>query len=148
MPRPHSKINPPEPDLLSAVNRQREQSEPLTSRAARALGGSPLEAALAQFAQDVARLVLDGLRAGSDPAWFDQHRSPAGNRRHCAIVRRRIAEGKPGAAIAGRRLLLSREALEEELARGNKKRSKVAPADDVRGLADELGLRVVAGGKP
>jgi hypothetical protein len=144
MPRPHSKINHSEPDSLE-VNRLGAPSKPPASRAARALGSSPLEALVSQVTQEVARLVLDGLRAGSDPDWFDQSRSPVGNRRHCSIVRRRIAEGKPGAAIAGRRLLLSREALEEELARGSEKPPKVDPEADVRDLAGELGLRLVGG---
>jgi len=125
MPRPTPKINFPERQLLAA-----------------------LTIVLAPFAEQVATILADRLRAGTDPDWFDQHRSPEGNRRHCAIVRRRIAEGRPGAAIVGRRHLLSREALEEELALAHKtKKPKLDPDADVRDLAGELGLRLVANGR-
>jgi hypothetical protein len=48
----------------------------------------------------------------------DQHGSPLGPRRHRAAVKRRRKHGESGAAILGRDYLLSREALAEELARG------------------------------
>lgn len=51
------------------------------------------------------------------PGMIEQVSSPLGRRRHCAAVRRRVAEGKPGASIVGRRYLLSTEALQDELAR-------------------------------
>ncbi|MEI9949473.1 MAG: hypothetical protein WDO74_10940 [Pseudomonadota bacterium] len=121
MAHPTPKINCSEPELLTALD---------------------------LFAQRVATLVVDRLRAGTEPGWVDQHASALGPRRHCAAVRRRIAEGAPGAERAGRRLLLTPEALQEELSRGSKKRPKVDPEADIRDLAGELGLRLVAGGKP
>jgi hypothetical protein len=45
---------------------------------------------------------------------IDQTASDLGPKRHCAIVRRRIAENKSGAVIAGRRHMLSPEAYAEE----------------------------------
>jgi hypothetical protein len=48
--------------------------------------------------------------------WTDQQSSPLGRRRHVARVRARVAAGHDGAAMVGRRALLSAEALEEELA--------------------------------
>jgi hypothetical protein len=54
--------------------------------------------------------------------WLDQHSPEAafGVRWHCRAVRRRRAEGKPGAVIEGRRYLLTREAMNEEIMRSPK----------------------------
>ncbi|HEY4103624.1 MAG TPA: hypothetical protein VGM44_07020 [Polyangiaceae bacterium] len=60
----------------------------------------------------------------------DQGTSPLGPRRHCAVVRKLVALGTPGAAIVGRRHLLSRELLERELSAVSKKR-KPAPSPRV-----------------
>lgn len=65
--------------------------------------------------------------------WIDQHSSPLGPRRHCAAVRKRVQSGDEGAAIVGRRLLLSHEALAAELARIGKPSQKKK-----RSIADEL----------
>jgi hypothetical protein len=46
--------------------------------------------------------------------FIDQRTSPAGTRTHMAMTRRRVQAGLPGAAIVGRRFLLSPEALQEE----------------------------------
>lgn len=47
--------------------------------------------------------------------WIDQEKPGGlGPRRHCAAVRRRMTEGKPGAARIGRRYLLSPAAYAEE----------------------------------
>jgi len=106
-------------------------------------------AVFAVFAQALApylaRALKDELRAGKDPAWLDQHASALGNRRHCSAARRRITEGAGGAEHIGRRWLLTPAAIDEELARSRLRRA--APDKDVRQLADELGLRLVAGGK-
>ena len=49
--------------------------------------------------------------------WIDQEKSGGlGPRRHCAAVRRRMNEGKPGAARIGRRYILSPTAFAEERA--------------------------------
>src|SRR4030095_10283982 len=48
--------------------------------------------------------------------YVDQSRSPLG-KKHCKVVRRRLAEGKDGAAKIGRVHILSHEALKEELQR-------------------------------
>jgi hypothetical protein len=48
---------------------------------------------------------------------IDQTASDLGPKRHCAVVRRRIYEDKPGALIIGRRHLLSPEAYAEESGR-------------------------------
>lgn len=72
--------------------------------------------------------------------WIGQRESPLGNRRHCAAVGARLAAGKPGAAIVGRRHLLSAEALEEELAGGAKRRPGVGA--DLRAA-----LSLVGGGR-
>jgi hypothetical protein len=49
-----------------------------------------------------------------DGRMIDQTVSDLGPKRHCAIVRRRIADGKSGALISGRRHMLSPEAYAEE----------------------------------
>jgi hypothetical protein len=60
--------------------------------------------------------------------WIDQSASPLGRRRHCAAVKRRIAAGEDGAALAGRRQLLSQEALDAELAALSKRPAAAKPA--------------------
>lgn len=57
-------------------------------------------------------------RASSPPgaAWQSQKGSPLG-RKHCRVVRERMARGGEGAAQVGRKHLLSPEALREELGR-------------------------------
>lgn len=75
-----------------------------------------LETFVDELAELVARKVVDRLQQGT-PDMVDQSNSPLGRRRHCYAVRRRISEHKPGAAVVGRRHLLTREALAEELAR-------------------------------
>jgi len=57
---------------------------------------------------------------GPESRWVDQHESDLSVRQHCKAVRRRRAEGKGGAAIQGRRYLLTREALWEEMGRSPK----------------------------
>jgi hypothetical protein len=82
-----------------------------------------------------------------------QSASPLGRRKHCAAVRRRIDSGESGAAIVGRRHLLSTDALSEELGRAS---SRVAvtspapgPATSVRDeLRAELRLIKLNGRKP
>lgn len=75
-----------------------------------------LDEILDELAQRVAAVVVERLRGG-DPGMIDQSSSPMGRRRHCTAVKRRVARGEPGAAIVGRRHLLSPEALSEELGR-------------------------------
>lgn len=67
------------------------------------------------IANRVAELVVQRLRDTAQHDLVSQGESPLGSRRHCAAVRRRIDRGQPGASIVGRRHLLSREALAEEL---------------------------------
>jgi len=117
MASPTTKINPPEPELLAALD---------------------------CFAARVATIVVDRLRAGSDPDWVDQHASPLGPRRHCTAVRRRVGASDGAAAIIGRRCLLTPAAIQEELARSTKTK---APAEDTEAFAAELGLKLVKGGK-
>lgn len=65
----------------------------------------------------------------------DQSESLLGPRRHINAVKRRIRLGKPGASKVGRRYLLTREALTEELKQGEKP-SK--PAAKPISVADDL----------
>ncbi len=74
-----------------------------------------LDEAIAELARHIGRAVAAELR-GVD--MVSQHGSPLGPRRHRAAVKRRKNLGQPGAEIYGRDFLLSREALEEERAKG------------------------------
>ena len=91
------------------------------------------DALLEVLAERVAVRVVERLRAG-EVGMIDQTRSPLGRRRHIAAVRRLVAAGKAGAAVVGRRYLLSREALDAEVARLSK-RPRKAHADDSDKLA-------------
>lgn len=78
---------------------------------------------------------------GDGSAWVDQSVSPLGPRRHRKAVCERLASGRPGASRVGRKHLLSREALEEELAAKGSKRRTIEQGDDVEErLRRELGL--------
>lgn len=72
-----------------------------------------------QLEQWIAGIVRRELQAnGQGDEWIQQRGSALGNRKHCAAVRRRIASGEGGAAIQGKRFLLTTSALTEELRRG------------------------------
>jgi hypothetical protein len=105
-----------------------------------------LDSLIDEIADRVAARVAERLRAG-EPGMIDQSASPLGRRRHCAAVRRLVARGEPGAAIVGRRHLLSREALADALARCGK--AAAAPVQQGGGVRDELEreLRMVKGGR-
>jgi hypothetical protein len=76
----------------------------------------------------VADAVRDALGASQNDELIDQRASPLGVRRHGDAVRRRIAEGLPGATRIGRRWCLSRSALNEELARLGRVDPAAAPS--------------------
>lgn len=106
---------------------------------------SVFDALVDELAERLApRLVK--LLQGEASDMVDQAKSPLGRRRHCAAVRRRRARGEAGAAVIGRRHLLSHDALSEELSRLSGQ-PKVATTR-AGGVADELraelsALRVV-----
>jgi len=93
-----------------------------------------LDQLLDELAERLAARVAERLRGG-DPGMVEQTGSPLGNRRHCSAVRRRVARAEPGAAIVGRRHLLSPEALSEELTRVSTRRAPPEPAESA---ADKL----------
>ncbi len=107
---------------------------------------SAFTALLDELADVVAARVIERLQAGA-PGMVDQSTSPLGRRRHCAIVRQRLAHGEPGAAIVGRRHLLSPQALSEALERATG-RPVAAPTAKAGGVRAELEreLRLVRGG--
>jgi hypothetical protein len=70
---------------------------------------------LVESAKEVLRELVREVSDTNELKLVDQRGSPLGRNRHCAAVRRRIDEGKPGAWIVGRKYLLSVEALREEL---------------------------------
>ncbi|HWA76566.1 MAG TPA: hypothetical protein VG937_29730 [Polyangiaceae bacterium] len=73
-------------------------------------------------------------------SWVDQSSSDLGRKRHPAAVRRRLARGEAGAAVVGRRFLLSPEALSEELARLTSRPKPVRKLSVAAELRAELGL--------
>lgn len=77
--------------------------------------------------------------------WVDQSSSPLGSRRHIAAVRRRMTLGSDGAAQVGRRFLLSRDALTEELGRAS---DPVPTEDESTDYTERVRseLRMVQGG--
>lgn len=103
---------------------------------------SPLVQALLPVARVFARLVVAELRAGATPEHYDQHDSPLGSRRHCALIRRGVI---PGTKI-GRRYLAKRSDVDAYMAGPAVARTVPSPAPEGDGdaeLARELGLRVV-----
>jgi hypothetical protein len=108
---------------------------------------SPLDALLDEFATRVAAHVIRQLRGPASADMVAQAASPLGSRRHCRAVRRRIEAGKGGAAIVGRRFLLSAEALREELARCRGEARPAEPSAVRAELERELSfLRPASGG--
>ncbi len=97
-----------------------------------------LAAALEVLADAIADRIVQRLLTAQHSDWVDQGASPLGPRRHRAAVTRRIAAGQPGATKIGRRHLLSRDALQAELAAAaNKVAVSSSVADELR---RELGL--------
>jgi hypothetical protein len=78
-------------------------------------------------------------------SWIDQQHSALGPRRHVSAVRRRVAAGDKGAALVGRKALLSPDSLAEELARVSNRQRKDQPEDGPAELRRTLGL--VSGGR-
>lgn len=109
---------------------------------------SALDQLLDEIADRLAARVAERLRAG-EPGMIDQTRSPLG-RRHCAVVRQRLARGEGGASIIGRRHLLSPTALAEEFERcsGQRRASAASLGAAASNVRDELEreLRIVRGG--
>lgn len=78
--------------------------------------------------------LVDGETRGIDPRWIEQANSSLGRRIHIEAVKRRVAEARAkglsptelGAAIDGRRYLLSQESMAEEL--GDRQARGVAKA--------------------
>ena len=90
---------------------------------------------------------LEAAERGEKRDWTDQSKSPLGRRRHVAAVRRRVEAGDTaGAAMVGRRALLSATALAEELANTSAPKAKGAePKTGPDALRAKLGL--VGGGR-
>lgn len=96
------------------------------------------------LAEELAERVAARLLNGQRPDWIDQASSPLGARRHRAAVKRRTGAGLPGAAIVGRRHMLSADALAEELAQQSRGKRQIAEASLEDTLRAEL--RLVEGG--
>jgi hypothetical protein len=84
---------------------------------------------LKAFANELAAALAKELRASNDE-WVSQVNSPLGPRVHCSMVRRRVARGLPDAVIDGKRFLMTREALVDEMRSRGMKRplAKAEPA--------------------
>jgi hypothetical protein len=105
---------------------------------------SDLARVLRAAADEADRIAVEQLAERRD--WTDQGASPLGRRRHVARVRARVAAGLTGAAMVGRRALLSVDALAEELELLSKGPRKVETNDSgPEALRRRLGL--VGGGR-
>jgi hypothetical protein len=105
-----------------------------------------LEDAFGPLLDELADRIVARLTAGVRADMVDQVASPLGRRRHCAAVRRRVANGEPGAAVVGRRHLLARDALAAELEAASKRRPRPKQAaplevDELADLRDRYGLQ-------
>lgn len=87
-----------EPDLLGAAGD--DSSRLLEQR--RAIIDAHLE------------LALGEVRSRLESGWLDQYHSPLGQAPHVDAVRRRLRKGGEGAAVMGKRHLLTIDALAEE----------------------------------
>lgn len=96
-----------------------------------------LEILADELVERIATAVAEKLRGGA-AGFIDQSSSPLGARRHCAAVRRRIGRGETGAAVVGRRHLLSADALAQELGERPRPRRPSAPVNHVRNIHAEL----------
>lgn len=100
--------------------------------------GDLIDALAERLAPKVAEILRREQRA---PELVSQTDSPLGPRRHCAAVRRRMGAGEGGASKVGRRYLLTREALAEELHRLGQSEPQPRPEPDAdEQLAQELGF--------
>lgn len=107
------------------------------------------EGALESLAARV-ELLEKQVQGGLLDGYIDQKGSPLGPKRHCRAVRRLVSEGNEGAAIVGRRFLLSKSAIKEELRSGVSPGISSAQAsneDDAfyRDLLDRNGVEVTHG---
>ena len=102
---------------------------------------NPFDQLLDELTNRIAARVAERLRT-PEPGMLDQAGSPLGNRRHCSAVKRRLNGGEGGAAIVGRRHLLTPEALNDELERLSGRKGKaLKPPINVRAeLLQELRL--------
>jgi hypothetical protein len=100
------------------------------------------------LADRIAARVEERLRSGPQ-GWIAQDVSQLGRRRHIAAVRRRVAAGVGGAALVGRRALLSPEALEAELKHVGcpKVRQEIKPQRGSVAAELDRELRIVRGGR-
>jgi hypothetical protein len=105
-------------------------------------------AALETLVRMIAKAVVAELRsADAHSDMIDQTRSPLSAKKHCAIVRARLGRSAGGVAIAGRKHLITRAALQEELdALSARRRTKpaapiAAPADDLASYLERYGVR-------
>jgi hypothetical protein len=102
--------------------------------------GDLLDQLLDELAERLADRVVQRLRSAA-PGMVAQTGSPLGTRRHCSAVRHRVARCEHGAAIVGRKHLLSPEALNEELTRVSTRTAYRPPEETAADkLRRDLGL--------
>ncbi len=80
--------------------------------------------------------------------WIDQSKSPLGPRRHCRVVKALVSAGQPGAAIVGRRRLLSPQGLAQALRSTSSHGANGSESDDEQDEVADLKreLQLVRGG--
>ena len=109
----------------------------------------PLQELLAPLLDALADRVVARLTTGQRADLQDQVASPLGRRRHIAAVRGRVARGDAGAAIVGRRHLLTRDALAAELETLSQRKPRKTPkpgrVDELDTLRDRYGIERAKG---
>jgi hypothetical protein len=108
---------------------------------------------LSEILHELAKFLAPLVKAeiGSSAVWVSQKESPLGRNRHCAAVKRRIAEGSGGATKLGNRCLLTAEALKEEMEAHHKLVArppvKVAvPDEKLPPIIQRVNARIARGG--
>jgi hypothetical protein len=109
---------------------------------------------LEEFLQRLAEELAPRIKAEREKSsvWVSQKDSPLGRNRHCAAVKRRISEGLEGAALIGRKCLLTADALREEMQAHHglvaRPLAKVAAAskENVPPIVARVNARIARGG--
>ena len=109
-----------------------------------AAGGGGIDTLVELFVSELARRLGTEL-ASTTHSMVSQHGSPLGARRHRAAVKRRLENGQRGAAIVGRRYLLSHDALQCELSALTPAPPKVSNTSDKSGALDQFERELMGG---
>ena len=102
---------------------------------------------LGPLVQALGDYILRRMERGANDDWVNQHGSPLGPRRHCAIVRKLQEQGDERAVKRGDMYLLRRDAFTEAMAERGKAPlvKKASPPDPEQAAVERIQKRL--GGK-